>query len=48
MRLMVLFDLPVTSKEERSIANKFRHFLKSDGYDPRFRSSLRKPMIQQG
>ena len=33
MRLMVLFDLPVTSKEERSIANKFRHFLKADGYD---------------
>ncbi len=33
MRLMVFFDLPVTSKAERSAAAKFRNFLLSDGYD---------------
>jgi len=33
MYLFVMFDLPVTSKAERQAANRFRNFLKSDGYD---------------
>ena len=33
MRLMVLFDLPVVSKEERKIYSRFRRFLLKDGYD---------------
>lgn len=33
MRLMVFFDLPVGTREERRIANQFRQFLKKDGYD---------------
>lgn len=33
MRLMVFFDLPVSSKEERREAAGFRNFLLSDGYD---------------
>ena len=32
MRLLVFFDLPVKTKEERSQATKFRNFLVSDGF----------------
>lgn len=32
MRLIVLFDLPVTTAEYRRAANQFRHFLIKDGY----------------
>ncbi|PKM43133.1 MAG: CRISPR-associated endonuclease Cas2 [Firmicutes bacterium HGW-Firmicutes-8] len=32
MRLLVFFDLPVTSNEERRIATKFRKFLIKDGF----------------
>lgn len=32
MRLIVLFDLPVTTEAKRRAANQFRHFLKQDGY----------------
>jgi CRISPR-associated protein Cas2 len=32
MRLIVLFDLPVTTKTERKAATKFRKFLLDDGY----------------
>ena len=30
--LFVFFDLPVGTKDERRAANRFRHFLKDDGY----------------
>lgn len=30
--LFVFFDLPVGTKPERRAANRFRHFLKDDGY----------------
>lgn len=30
--LFVLFDLPVGTKSERREANRFRHFLKDDGF----------------
>ena len=33
MRLMVFFDLPVATKEERKIYARFRKFLLEDGYD---------------
>ena len=32
MRLLVMFDLPVTTPEERRAASKFRQFLLKDGY----------------
>ena len=32
MRLLVMFDLPVTEKEERKAAARFRNFLLKDGY----------------
>ncbi len=32
MRIMVFFDLPVTTKQERKAAAKFRKFLLNDGY----------------
>lgn len=32
MWLFVFFDLPVTSKEERHTATRFRNFLLKDGY----------------
>lgn len=32
MRLLVFFDLPVTTAEKRKAANQFRLFLKKDGY----------------
>ena len=32
MRLMVFFDLPVKTKEERRQATQFRNFLLQDGY----------------
>lgn len=32
MRIMVFFDLPVTTKKERKIATDFRKFLIHDGY----------------
>lgn len=32
MWLFVFFDLPVGSKAERRAANRFRHFLKDDGF----------------
>ncbi len=32
MRIMVFFDLPVSTKEERRLATKFRQFLLDDGY----------------
>ena len=32
MRLIVFFDLPVLSAEERRIATRFRNFLINDGY----------------
>ncbi len=33
MRLLVLFDLPVKTKDDRKEAAAFRHFLIKDGYD---------------
>ena len=33
MRLMVLFDLPVVTKDERRAYAQFRRFLLNDGYD---------------
>jgi len=32
MRMLVFFDLPVKTKQERSVAAKFRNFLQKDGY----------------
>lgn len=32
MRLIVFFDLPVTTEKKRKAANRFRQFLKRDGY----------------
>jgi len=32
MRMLVFFDLPVTTKKERKIAANFRKFLLNDGY----------------
>lgn len=32
MRLIVFFDLPVTTAAKRKEANRFRHFLIKDGY----------------
>lgn len=32
MRLIVFFDLPVTTAEKRKAANRFRLFLQKDGY----------------
>jgi CRISPR-associated protein Cas2 len=32
MRMIVFFDLPVKTKSEQRKANKFRHFLLTDGY----------------
>jgi len=32
MRLMVFFDLPVTTPTQRKVASKFRRFLLGDGY----------------
>ena len=32
MWLFVFFDLPVGTKAERRAANRFRHFLKDDGF----------------
>lgn len=32
MRIIVFFDLPVKSKDERRIATSFRNFLLNDGY----------------
>lgn len=32
MRMIVFFDLPVTSKAKRKAANEFRRFLLKDGY----------------
>lgn len=32
MRMLVFFDLPVKTKQERSVASKFRNFLLKDGY----------------
>lgn len=32
MWLFVFFDLPVRTKEQRRRANRFRHFLKNDGF----------------
>lgn len=32
MWLFVFFDLPVGTKTERGEANRFRNFLKNDGY----------------
>ncbi|MCT4533780.1 CRISPR-associated endonuclease Cas2 [Halodesulfovibrio sp.] len=33
MRLLVFFDLPVKTKEQRRDATRFRNFLLKDGYD---------------
>lgn len=33
MRLMVFFDLPVKTAEERGNANRFRRYLQKDGFD---------------
>jgi CRISPR-associated protein Cas2 len=33
MRLLVFFDLPVSTKKDRYFASKFRRFLLNDGYD---------------
>lgn len=33
MRIMVFFDLPVVTKEDRKIYTHFRKFLIQDGYD---------------
>ena len=32
MRILVFFDLPVTTPSQRKVATKFRKFLLSDGY----------------
>lgn len=32
MRIIVFFDLPVTTVSKRKAANQFRHFLLKDGY----------------
>ena len=32
MRMLVFFDLPVTKKEERKAAARFRSFLLKEGY----------------
>lgn len=32
MRIIVMFDLPVITEKEKSIATKFRKFLLDDGY----------------
>lgn len=32
MRLLIFFDLPVTTKKERAIATQFRNFLIKDGF----------------
>ena len=32
MRMLVFFDLPVTTKQERKEATQFRNFLLKDGY----------------
>lgn len=32
MRIIVMFDLPVITEKEKSIASKFRNFLLNDGY----------------
>ena len=32
MWIMVMFDLPVTSKQDRQAATRFRNFLLDDGY----------------
>ncbi|MNT26127.1 CRISPR-associated endoribonuclease Cas2 [compost metagenome] len=32
MRILVFFDLPVKTKQERKKANQFRKFLLKDGY----------------
>lgn len=32
MRILVFFDLPVKTKQERKLANRFRNFLLKDGY----------------
>lgn len=32
MRILVFFDLPVTTKAERKAATRFRNFLLGDGY----------------
>lgn len=32
MRILVFFDLPVKTKEERRAASRFRNFLLGDGY----------------
>lgn len=33
MRVLVLFDLPTNTKNERRLATKFRNYLLSDGFD---------------
>lgn len=33
MRVLVLFDLPTGTKQERKTASQFRHFLVGDGFD---------------
>lgn len=33
MRLIVFFDMPVVSKQERKVYSRFRRFLLRDGYD---------------
>lgn len=33
MWMMVMFDLPVTTAEERSAASQFRHFLLDEGFE---------------
>jgi len=32
MRILVFFDLPVKTKQERRVATRFRNFLLKDGY----------------
>lgn len=32
MRILVFFDLPVATKQERRVATQFRNFLLKDGY----------------
>lgn len=32
MRILVFFDLPVVTKQERRVATQFRNFLLKDGY----------------
>lgn len=45
MRMLVFFDLPVTTVNERKIATQFRKFLLKDGYHDEVPEILRQLII---